>query len=99
MKAILPVALISIGALCFVAPMSAHARGSGGHNANSGSHAASQNQPAAARSTSMKTKGNKETYLKYELKDATVSSARAQKKGKVSIKSININKRMDKASP
>jgi hypothetical protein len=98
MKAISALALLSIGALCFANPMSAHARGGGGHSSNSGAHAASQNHPSAAKSQTTKTKDKKEPYLKYELRDGTVSAAKA-KKGKVSIKSFTIKKTIDKASP
>jgi len=99
MKAISALALLSIGALCFVSPMSAQARGGGGgHSANSGSHAAPQNHAAATKSKTSKTKDKKEPYLKYELRDGTVTAAKA-KKGKVSIKSFTIKKTTDKASP
>jgi type VI protein secretion system component Hcp len=101
MKAIAALALVSIGALCFVGPMPAHARNSGGgHSGNSGSHAGSQNHSTAAKSQATKKKGNKEPYMKYEMKNATVSGAKAgKKKGKVNISPININKKSDKASP
>ena len=99
MKAISALALLSIGALCFVGPMSAQARGGGGgHSANSGSHAAPQSHAAATKSKTSKTKDKKEPYLKYELRDGTVTAAKA-KKGKVSIKSFTIKKTSDKASP
>jgi hypothetical protein len=100
MKAIPALALLSIGALCFVSPMSAQARGGGGggHSANSGSHAAPQNHAAATKSKTSKTKDKKEPYLKYELRDGTVTAAKA-KKGKVSVKSFTIKKTTDKASP
>jgi type VI protein secretion system component Hcp len=101
MKAIPALALVSIGALCLVGPMPAHARNNGGgHNGNSGSHMRSQSHSTAAKSQGTKKKGNKEPYMKYEMKNATVSAAKAgKKKGKVTISPININKKSDSASP
>jgi hypothetical protein len=91
-------ALLWIGILSIVGPMSAHARNGGGHSANSSAHAGSQNQPGAAKSQATKKKGNKEPYLNYGMKDATVSAAKA-KKGKVQIHDMHIIKTMDKSSP
>lgn len=105
MKAIPALTLFAIGALviggaCIVGPMPAHARSGGGHSANSGGHASSQNQPTAAKTQTTKKKGNKEPYLKYELKDGTVSAAKSRKgNGKVQIHDLHINKTIDKSSP
>lgn len=100
MKANLVIALVSVGALCLLGPAQARS-GGGGHNSNSGTHASSQNKPAAAKQTAKK-KGNKEPYMKYELKNATVSAAKAKKgkgKGKVNVQDLHFTTKVNKASP